>query len=314
MSAQGLVQVSKSGRIAALIAAIALCAPAAARADVTKAQCIDANTKGQDLRRNGKLAEAREQLRACADAACPGLVRDDCTKRLDELEHAQPTIVFDVKDGAGHDVSAVRVTVDGRALADRLTGAPLRVDPGEHVFAFEVAGQAPLTQSFVIREGEPDRHERVVLGGPAPSPAAAPAPASTPAPAPALASTPAPASGMGTQKILGLTAAGLGLAGVVVGSVFGVMTGSEINQQKTDCGGPSSCPSHPAALSDHSSASTDGTISTASFIAGGVLLAAGGVLFFTGGQATEPASTGRLTVLPSAGPGSAGISLRGRFW
>jgi hypothetical protein len=46
-------------------------------ADMTKDQCIDANGKGQELRREGKLSEARDQLRACANAACPAMVRDD---------------------------------------------------------------------------------------------------------------------------------------------------------------------------------------------------------------------------------------------
>jgi hypothetical protein len=33
-----------------------------ARADVTKAQCIDANTKGQELRRDGKLTAAGRRV------------------------------------------------------------------------------------------------------------------------------------------------------------------------------------------------------------------------------------------------------------
>jgi hypothetical protein len=85
-----------------------------ARADPpTKVQCVDANAKGQDLRRDGELSGARAQFRACAVSACPALVRDDCNRRLDEVERAQPTIVFDTKDAAGRDLSAVKVLVDG---------------------------------------------------------------------------------------------------------------------------------------------------------------------------------------------------------
>jgi hypothetical protein len=303
--------------------------PAPARADVTKAQCVEANTRGQDLRRDSKLSAAREQLRTCADPTCPPLVRDDCTRRLDELERIQPTIVFDAKDASGRDVSAVRVTVDGKPLAERLTGAPLQVDPGEHVFGFEVPGQAPVTQSLVIHESERDRRERIVLGGAAPA-ATVPA-ASAPSPAPAPAAPPPPAAappseappsasagspggpGMGTQKILGLTAAGLGVAGIAVGSVFGLMTNSEISQQKTDCASTPSCSNRGQAVSDHSTASTDGAISTATFIAGGALLTLGAVLFFTGGHSSEPASPGALVVVPSVGLGGGGLSLKGGF-
>src|ERR1700690_180086 len=108
------------------------------RADVPTDQCIGANAKAQWLRQAGKFGEAREQLKSCAEASCPGMVRDDCMQRLDELERAQPTIVFDVKDSAGKDISAVAVTVDGRRLADRLDGRAIAVDSGEHTFSFLV--------------------------------------------------------------------------------------------------------------------------------------------------------------------------------
>jgi hypothetical protein len=106
-----------SGRAASTVISMSFVAalwPAPARADTTKAQCIEANTKGQDLRRDGKLSMARDQFRVCADPSCPTIVRVDCTKRLDELEGAQPTIIFDARDGSGHDLSAVAVTVDDR--------------------------------------------------------------------------------------------------------------------------------------------------------------------------------------------------------
>ena len=95
------------------------------------------------------------------------MVRDDCARRLDELGQVQPTIVFDAKDASGRDVAAVKVTVDGRPLAEKLDGAALAVDPGEHTFVFTVAGGALVTQTFVIREGQKARYERIVLGGPA---------------------------------------------------------------------------------------------------------------------------------------------------
>jgi hypothetical protein len=107
------------------------------------------------------------------------MVRDDCVKRLDELESAQPTIVFSVTDGAGHDLVAVKVSVDGAVLAEKLDGAALEVDPGAREFTFEVAGQPPVKQTIVIREGEKGRSERIALG---PAPQAAPAQPLPPAP------------------------------------------------------------------------------------------------------------------------------------
>ena len=92
-------------------------------AEPTKAQCITANTKAQSLRRDGKLAEARQQLQMCGDPKCPALVSTDCAKRLDELEGVQPTLIIDVRDASGHDLTDVRVTVDGQPLLDKLDGS-----------------------------------------------------------------------------------------------------------------------------------------------------------------------------------------------
>ena len=178
-----------------MAAAIAsLTAPA--RADITRAQCIAANGQAQSLRRDGKLGEARDLLRSCSDPKCPNTVATDCTRRLDELESAQPTIVFDVKDGSGADLQAVKVTVDDRPLADKIDGTPFQADPGDHAFTFEVDGQAPVTQHFVLTEGQKGRHESIVIGPPpAQAVVAAPSPE-----APAPETVEPPPSGLGTQK------------------------------------------------------------------------------------------------------------------
>ncbi len=286
----------------------ALCLVAASSwADPTKDQCVDANAKAQDLRRDGKLSAAREQLHQCASASCPAMVRNDCTKRLDELETAQPTIAFEVKDSGGADVSDVKVTVDGQPLADKLDGTALPVDRGSHVFVFTVAGQLPVTRTFVLTEGEKGRREKIVLGD------ASPALGAPPAGAPSATLPPLANRGLGGQKILGLVAGGAGVVGIAVGSVFGAMTLSEKNQQSTDCGS-STCGSarHTQALNDHSSALTDSMISTVGFIAGGALLVGGVILFVTGGHSSPSSTTGML-VVPSVGPDGGGLWLRGEF-
>jgi hypothetical protein len=138
--------------------------PPTTSGDVTKDQCVDANTKAQSLRRSRKLVAARAQLAICADPRCPAMVRDDCTQRVDELEKVQPTIVFDAKDGAGNDLSDVRVSMDGKPFVGKLDGTALAVDPGPHAFTFEVTGQPIVTRGFVLKEGEKLRRERIVIG------------------------------------------------------------------------------------------------------------------------------------------------------
>ena len=288
-------------RVSLVAVAIGL-ATTPAMADPTKAQCATANASGQDLRRDGKLAEAREQLRMCSDPKCPAVVRVDCAKRLDELEAAQPTIVFDAKDGAGADITVVKVSVDNRPLAEKLDGSALPIEPGEHTLTFEVAGQSPVTQHIVVKEGEKGRHEKIVIGAPPPSPAPV-----APPPSP-------PEEGLGTQRILGIVGGGVGVAGIAVGSVFGLLTASAISKQKSDCASSTSCNNPTQAASDHSTWTTDGTISTIAFIAGGALLVGGAVVFLTAGHARteQPAATG-LMLVPSAGPGGGGMLLKGEF-
>jgi hypothetical protein len=309
-----------------LVALLAAAAPATA--DVLKAECIQANTTAQDARRDGKFSAAREQLRKCADPACPAMVRDDCTRRLDELEKAQPTIAFEVKDAAGADVTAISVTVDGKPLADTLEGKPLPVDSGKHVFAFRAAGRAPFERTFVLTEGEKGRRERIVLEAqsspavptaPAPPPSAAPSPSSEPTASSSAAASgesptaAAPGQGMSTQQFLGLGVGGVGIVGLGLGGVFAVLSESAWNQAKTDCGGNTSqCTNVQSGQSDRSSALTEATVSTVGFIAGGALLATGTVLFFTGAKHGSDSSA-RLIVAPSVAPGQAGIAVAGGF-
>src|SRR5258708_38899523 len=74
-------------------------------------RCLGANTTAQSLRRDGKFGAARTHLAMCVDASCPALVRDDCNQRLDELDRAQPTIVFDARDSPGQDAAEVAVEI-----------------------------------------------------------------------------------------------------------------------------------------------------------------------------------------------------------
>jgi hypothetical protein len=295
--------------------------PTSATADITKAQCIEANTKGQDLRRDEKFSAAREQLRKCTDASCPGMVRDDCVKRLDDLDKAQPSIVFDVKDAHGVDLVDVRVSIDTQLLTDHLNGGALKVDPGVHVFTFDVTGKSPVTERLFVHEGEAGRNESVVIGGasneaaPAATASAYPIPQSTTAtgslsgPPDNLSTT---RSGLGTQQVLGLVLGGTGVAGIAVGSVFGLMGHSAWSSAKSACGGDTSaCTNVPSGLSYRSTAESDATVSTVAFIAGGVLVATGAVLFLTAHREKTPA-TGFI-VGPNLGPRYAELVMRGAF-
>jgi hypothetical protein len=231
-------------------------------------------------------------------------VRKDCGSWLEEVDRMIPTVVFIAKDAAGNDVSAVRVTVDGALLVERLDGPALRVDPGEHVFEFTTAGAAPLSKRLVVREGVKDRQEVIVLAQAASGRHEAPAviaqPASARNEAPALIAQ--PGSSWGTQRVVGLALTGVGVVGTAVGSVFGLSASSSFSKQQRECSGPlpAQCPQHDQAVSDHETTVRDGNISTVAFVAGGAALVAGAWLFLTAPRSQPIASTG-LHVRPSLG-------------
>jgi hypothetical protein len=280
----------------------------------TKDACVKANGDGQALRLEGKLGAARPLLVQCGDPSCPGLVRDDCAQRLDELERVQPTIVLEVKDTTGADATGTVLTIDGQLLHETWPGRALRVDPGEHELEFAAPGFAPVKRRFVLNEGEKERHERIVLER---RPIEPPPPLLPPPPAATTIAprTPDPDDARprrSAQRTLGLVLGGVGLAGVVVGSIFGGLTFSAANGQNADCGAGPWCKDRSLALADHSRAITDGAVSTASFIAGGAILAGGAAFFLTSPRGKARPATG-FRLAPSVGPGGGGVSLGGEF-
>ena len=277
-----------------------------AKADMTKAQCVKANSDAQSLRREGRFAEAREELQLCGGPTCPAIVRADCAKRLDELEAAQPTIVFAAKDESGRDLSEVTVVVDGRPIVGKLDGTALPIDPGSHEFTFTLAGQRPVRQTFVISEGQKGRQETLLIDSSSPHP--------TPEePQPGVRKpVGTEGGGMAAQKTLALAAGGVGVAGVVIGGIFGLIASSKWADAQTDCG--AACRADAPARNERSQALTAATVSTVGFVVGGVGLAAGAVFWFTAPpRASGSTSSARIRVSPSLGPNTVGALVRGEF-
>jgi hypothetical protein len=279
-----------------------------ASAEVTKDQCVDANTRAQSLRREGKFGAARDQLALCMNTRCPEVVQDDCTQRFDELERAQPTLVFDVKDSTGQDVLLVHVSIDGLRISEPLDGRALVVDPGEHAFTFDVPGEPPVTRRFVLKEGEKARRERIVVTAAAsrtwPSEASTLKPSATPADA-----SPGP-----TQRTAGLVLGAAGLVGIAGGAVFGALTIDDSSNARSECRSSANCANHEQAVVDHDRAVTAGTISTVAFLVGSTLLASGIVVWLTSPRRAEPPSgLAAIRLSPTVAPTVTGLTLTGGF-
>ncbi len=294
----------RASRLAPFFVALLAHASAAA-APMSKEQCIDANVRAQDARRDLHFAEAAEALRACLDPSCPSTLRDDCAERLDELQKAMPTIVFTAKDGDGRDLSDVAVTIDGKPLLAKLDGRAVFVDPGEHVLGFRTSSGQTFEKKIVVIEGEKARRESVVIGAPSTPPA--PARADAPAPLPVR---PAPGS---PRRTSGLVLGGVGLIGLGLGSYFGLRASSRWSESEAACS-TTSCPDHAGAVASHGSAVRFASVSTVSFVTGGAFLLAGALLFLTAPSAADQATTSaRVRVAPAVSGEGAGMFAIGVF-
>jgi serine/threonine-protein kinase len=194
--------------------------------------------------------------------------------------------------------------MDGQPFVSKLDGTAISLDPGEHHFVFEADGLKSEQRTMVVREGDKNRHERVVLVGAARAPGATPAPQVPEGVAPQ-----APSDGH-TQRIAGLALGGAGVVGLVVGTVFGFVSKSTWDKTNGHCGGyahssdPNSCDG--TGFGYGQTAHSQATVATVAFIVGPALLAGGAYLYFTAPRA-------EVAVAPTVGGGGASLSLRGRW-
>ncbi len=317
-----------------------LTAPSARAADPTTSDCLTANEASITLRADHKLRDARAQLLICAAASCPADIRNACTQRVTRVNDAIPTVVFEVRDANDSELTAVAVSIDGQPLVARLEGTAISLDPGEHVFAFDVAGQPRVEKRLVIHEGEKDRRERIVIGlaEPTPAPVQTPAP-SAPAitpPPPALSppaatiaeapvapepSTPPPgdsggaSSSWNAQKTWALILGGVGIAGLAVGTGLGVAASSSKSKQVNECPSPDACtPSgYTQALQDHSSATSNATGSTIGFGVGAAAILVGVIVWATSGSGSEATPKSSIVQIGPAFGSRGGALLQGAF-
>lgn len=218
------------------VAALVLSSATASFADGApdKQACQTAYEQAQYARRDKHLRAARAQSLVCAQQACGPAAEADCGEWLREIETAMPTMVFDVRDDKGANLSRVTVTMDGEKLVGSLDGSAIPVDPGPRRFRFEAAGMAPLDEAVTVREGEKSRVLAVVLR-------AAPVPVPTVARAPevrAIPETPTPAtSGTTTRGSMapGLVVGSAGLAFIAASVAVGVVAKNDLDGLRATC-------------------------------------------------------------------------------
>jgi hypothetical protein len=215
--------------------------------------------------------------------------------------------VFAAKDTAGHDLSDVRVTMDGTPLLQKLDGSAIPVDPGVHHFVFEAKGYrvSSTNVTAVIREGVKERPVQTVFELLPPPESALASPAKTPKEAPT------PSTDGSGRRAVGIAVGAAGVAELAVGLVFGAVALSTFNHALTECGNGDSSNCNPAlypkAHEDRQNAFDQATVSTIASVAGGVCLAVGAALYFTAPKA------GGIEMGATAENGGLRFSLGGRW-
>lgn len=184
----------------------------AAAADQREA-CATAAERAQSLRDDGKYRQAREQMLVCARDVCPGPIRSDCTKWLEDVQRDAPTLVFGAREGS-KDLVDVKVSVDGTLVATSLDGKAFLVDAGAHTVKFE-RGSDVREERLVVRAGEKGRAVSVDFGKGEET--SAQGSGSTPT------TEPPAVEKSGGSLTPALVVGGVGIAALGVGAVFGVM-------------------------------------------------------------------------------------------
>jgi hypothetical protein len=236
-----------------------------------------------------------------AEAKATELKRDDrrdfARQKMKELEKGLTKLMVDPTTK----VELYEVDVEDRHVFDAEKSAPFFAESGQRKVTFHAKGKKVATS--LVNVGSPkDKMQHIPVPDMVdedPVVATVETPPTTPVkpvdqPPPTTES-----SGWSTQKYIALGVGGLGVVGVVVGSIFGIKT---LTGKCTD--GPGG---DPCTRSDRADVSSTAAVSTAAFIAGGALLAGGIVLWVTAPSGSTTSSASGLTVRAEAGPTWAGV-------
>lgn len=207
-----------------------------------------------------------------------------------------PKIRFEI---VGAEAEQLQVAVDGVQVPPELFQVGRLSDPGDHKIEASM-GDKLLTQSLSLKEGE---GRTVVLDFGA-------VPSSTMPVETNEVEAQTSEKKITTREVLAWTAVGVGGAGLILGTVTGVMMGSE--RKSLNDAGCNQGDCYSDQKSDYKDYNTLRTVSMAGFIGGGVLLATGVTLLLIGsGEKEQMARQNERHITPIFGLSYLGAS--GRF-
>jgi hypothetical protein len=234
-------------------------------------------------------------------------------QRAQALQPKLVTLTIDVPPE--HRIPGLAVVRNTVSIGPALWGTAAPVDPGKHEISATAAGYQKWSTVVSVSEGTPARvlvPQLVPEAAAAPAPTSAPPPAPVPAPVPGEAPPPAPVEQRSSPPILAYVAGGVGVAGIAVGSIFGLRAMKKNDDSKEACDSDNECDKAGKKLRDD--AFTAATISTVGFAVGGVGLASAVVLLLVAPKQESAARRpGILTVHAGLEPRGGAIAIDGVF-
>ncbi len=248
----------------------------------------------------GNLVEARDALleairfpKSPGEPAAYTTARADAEARATALGERIPSIV--VKLEGLPQGTEPRVTVDRVALPPAAALLPIKVNPGRHQVLVSSDATYDAGKEVAIAERQTLTVSITLQRRPVSERPVAPAAS--------------PSSSGSALRTAGMIAGGVGVAGLAVGTIFGLQASSK--QDDANC--PGNVCKDESSASALRSANDAATISTISFIAGGVLAAGGVTLWLLGSSSASKSASVRVSPLIPSATGPAGLAATGTF-
>jgi hypothetical protein len=232
---------------------------------------------------------------------------DNAAARIAEIETILPKVKFVWETPPAPES---KIIVDGVEFRASTLDVLLPLDPGEHKIVVQLPGEPDRTRTVMLAKGgstiidlTPAKPEEIKEKSPGLN----------------------GGKGKGGQgdggrngksgpmdplKFAGFAGIGLGAAGVVTGSVMGILAMEQKETVDVRCTGNYVCDAVGIAAVDRFR--TMGNVSTVSFIAGGVLAGAG-VTFLLVSRRSSTATAANVFMVPVIVPGSASLTFEGAF-
>ncbi len=271
---------------------------------------------GECYERVGKTASAWATFREAASLATNSNQADRArvaNARAQDIEPKLSRLSVELAPDVAS-IPGVVVKRGTQRLEPSLYGTPLPVDPGEYKIEVTAPGYEPWRTPIKVEPGGASASVRVpaLVKGTEPAGTVAAAPSTQPSDAGATtAAEPLvvrTTEGMSTQQTLGIVVGAVGLAGLGLGSYFGIRALKKNSDAETHCPNSGLCNDQDG-LDLTEDAKDQATFSNIAFVAGGLLLGTGAVLYLTGSSG----DTDRVALVPLLAPGAAAASVMGRF-